>query len=279
MKKTTLLLVLCLGLFAASSCNGQNGEKEQEVLLETTAGNIRIRLFNDTPGHRDNFLKNVREGLYDGVSFHRIIRGFMIQTGDPNTRPGHEADLAAAQSDSAAPSPTIPAEIVYPKYFHKRGMVAAAREGDEVNPDRRSDATQFYIVTGKFQNEAAMASYVQARNERAVERLYEKKVQENAEELEDLRRARKMNKLSDKLESLLDMARLEVSQNPPGDYGPEQIRAYRTVGGAPWLDEEYSIFGEVVEGMKVVLDLEKTKTDANDRPVKDVRVVKATILN
>ena len=280
-----LALTICLAL--ATSCNGQNEQKETEVLLETTAGEIRIKLYNDTPGHRDNFVKNVREGMYDGVTFHRVIRSFMIQTGDPATRnEGQQGkdngqrttDNGTQTTDSMGP--TIPAEIKFPKYFHKRGVVAAAREGDDVNPDKASDAFQFYIVTGRFQNEEALAGFELRRKEARVQAVYAKKMQAHQAELEAMRKMRNRDGVSNLLEKLLDEARIEVDDLPEDtfEYTTEQQRAYRTYGGAPWLDGDYTIFGEVVEGMKTVLDIEKVKTDGNDKPLKEIRIVKATVL-
>ena len=279
--KRILLSLLILCSLAASSCTGKNGDGETEVLLQTTEGDIRIKLFNDTPLHRDNFIKNVKEGKYDGVTFHRIIRSFMIQTGDPNTRPGHEAELAAAEADTTNTlGETIPAEFVYPKYFHKRGMVAAAREGDDINPKKGSDPYQFYIVTGKFQNETALAEYETARKQALVEERYAKKMADHRDELENMRKARNRDGVSDLLEKLLDQAKMEVDDLPETAYefNQEQIRAYRIYGGAPWLDGSYTIFGEVVEGMKIVLEIEKVKTGAGDKPLRDIRITKASIV-
>ena len=279
MRHSAAPLLLSALLLLATNCQGQQGDREAEVLLETTAGDIRIKLYNDTPLHRDRFLQNVREGLYDGVLFHRIIRSFMIQTGDPNTRPGHEAELAAAAADTTnALGDTISQEIRFPKYIHKRGVVAAAREGDDINPTMASDAFQFYIVTGKYMDEESMTTYDKLRVENAVNQLYEEKMKPHGEELEAMRRARDRDGISDLLEGLLDEARLEVDNDPPPFYTSDQRRQYRTYGGAPWLDSYYTIFGEVVEGIKVVQTIEKIKTNANDEPLKEVRIRKATIV-
>lgn len=274
MRHTLTTLLMFVLLLPAMSCSGQNGEPETEVLLETTAGDIRIKLYNDTPKHRDNFIKNVRDGKYDNVSFHRVIRNFMIQTGDPDTRPGHEAD------NSADTAPKVEAEIHFPAHYHRRGVVAAAREGDEANPTKASDAFQFYIVTGKFQNEQSLVAMELARKDARIESIYHEKMRQHEKELEKLRKARDTKRLSDLLEDLLDEARNEVDALPRStfEYTTEMQRTYRSAGGAPWLDGEYTVFGEVVEGMKIVLDIEKAKTDANDKPVKDIRIVKASIL-
>ena len=268
---------LCMGLAAlacmATSCNGQNKSDEPEVVLETTLGEIRVRLYNDTPLHRDRFLQNVRNGLYDGKTWHRIIRNFMIQTGEQPARTDANGDTL--QIDTAD---MIPAEIRYPQHFNRRGVLAAAREGDDVNPEWKSDPTQFYIVTGRTYQDDALRELYAARTQQAANRLYRQKALARNDELEALRKARNHQKVSDILERLLDEAKYETSKNPPQDYTTEQKRIYRTQGGAPWLDGEYTVFGEVVEGMKTVLAIEKVKTDANDRPMTDVRVIKAYVV-
>ncbi len=257
-------------LFIFTACNGQTGEKETEVMLETTMGNIRIKLYNDTPIHRDNFISNVKAGKYDNCTWHRIIRNFMIQTGEQAST-GRDT----LQNDASG---WIDAEIVYPTHFHKRGMVAAAREGDDVNPDKKSDPIQFYIVTGRTYLDEGLNELEAARTQQAVTTLYNKKMTQHADQLETMRKERDTSGVSDLLEKLLDEAKDEVSKNPPAPYTKEQRRAYRTTGGAPWLDGEYTVFGEVVEGMKAVLAIEKVKTGDNDRPLTDVKVVKAYVI-
>lgn len=277
MKPFKTVTRLCMGLAAlacmATSCNGQNKSDEPEVVLETTLGEIRVRLYNDTPLHRDRFLQNVRNGLYDGKTWHRIIRNFMIQTGEQPARIDANGDTL--QIDTAD---MIPAEIRYPQHFNRRGVLAAAREGDDVNPNRKSDPTQFYIVTGRAYQDDALRELDAARTQQAATRLYNQKVAANAEKLEALRKARNTQGLSNMLEKLLDEAKYETSKNPPAPFNEEQKRAYRINGGAPWLDGEYTVFGEVVEGMKTVLAIEKVKTDANDRPLTEVKITKAYIV-
>lgn len=281
MKHSFFSLILLSALtLCATSCNGQNDSNEPEVLLQTTAGDIRIRLYNDTPLHRDNFLRNVRDGKYDGVSFHRVIRNFMIQTGDPDTRPGIARQQSSEKGDSAAGETTVEAEILFPTHYHKRGVVAAARQGDDVNPTKASSAYQFYIVTGKFQSEMTLASLEVSRRDARVAQIYNQKIKANQAQLDALRKARERDAVSNLLTELRDQAQAEVDRLPRStfEYTTEQQRTYRSAGGAPWLDGEYTVFGEVVEGMKVVLDIEKVKTDDTDKPVTDIRITKATVL-
>ena len=196
--------------------------------METSMGNIRLALYNETPLHRDNFIKNVREGVYDGLLFHRVISSFMIQGGDTasrNAAPGQ-------QLGDTEESYSIPAEIRYPQLFHKRGALAAAREGDNVNPERRSSATQFYIVYGR----------------------------------------RFTDEMLDKVQERLDGVKGGVTLTP------EVREVYRQKGGTPHLDGLYTVFGEVLEGMDVVREIQWVETDSNNRPVEDVRIIKATVV-
>lgn len=268
---TILLWACCL------MCMGcTDGGQETEVVLETTAGEIRVKLYDDTPGHRDNFVKNVKDGMYTGVTFHRVVRDFMIQTGDPKTRPEGYAVKMTPEGDTV--TERIPAEIVWPKHFNKRGALAAARDGDDVNPERASDKFQFYIVTGRTCQDADIDAYEQARVQRDTEILYAKKQLTNKEKLEALRQARDREGVSNLLEKLLDEAKWEASENPPITYPDDLRRSYGIRGGAPWLDNEYTVFGEVVEGMKVVETIQKIKTNAQEVPLKEVRIVKAYVV-
>ena len=216
------------------------------VEFTTTAGNFTVRLFDDTPKHRDNFLKLVREGYYDGVLFHRVINEFMIQTGDPESK---EAP-AGKMLGSGGPGYDIEAEIVYPAHFHKRGALAAARQGDQVNPERRSSGSQFYIVTGKAYNDSTIMA---------------------------LRRNRDSAGLNALQEELVALTEKKAAENP-ATLTPAQREAYTTVGGTPHLDNQYTVFGEVVSGMDVVDKIEKAETDGHDRPVADIKILSAKIL-
>ena len=206
--------LVCVG------CTSQSG-KETEVVLQTSAGEIRVRLYDDTPGHRDNFVRNVRDGMYDGVLFHRVIRNFMVQTGDPATRPvGYEMKTDETGDTLAE---RIPAEVVWPKHFNRRGVLAAARDGDDENPKRMSDKFQFYIVTGRVCSDDDIDSFEKAREQRDTEILYAKKQMKYKEQLDALRAARDRDGLSNMLEKLQDEAKWEVSENPPITY-PQDVR-------------------------------------------------------
>lgn len=256
--------------FSLTAISCSNGEQETIVALETTAGIIRLKLYDDTPGHRDNFLQNVKEGLYDGVTFHRVIRNFMIQTGDPFTRPGEVVDTTKKD-------PTIPAEIIYPRHFHKRGSIGAAREGDDENPRKESNKFQFYIVTGKHYSDAGLSDLEGVAYQKKVDYIYNESAKRYADRLDAMRRQRDRDGVSDLLDSLLTEAQAEVAANPPAPFTTEQKRAYKSRGGSPWLDGEYTVFGEVIEGMKIVEDIEKVKTGAADKPLREIRIIKATV--
>ena len=220
--------MISLLAFALMICSTKAQTSTSEVLLETTAGNIRIALFDETPLHRDNFLKLVQEHVYDSLLFHRVIKDFMIQSGDlhsKHAKPGQR--LGSGDYDY-----TIEAEFRLPQIFHRRGMVAMAREGDRVNPEQRSSACQLYIVWGRVYNDARLM-----------------KVQE----------------------------RLDTTTHGRVQLTPEMQQVYKTVGGIPHLDGQYTVFGEVVEGLDVVDRIQQSATDPYDRPLEDVRILRATV--
>lgn len=238
MKKDNLLRVLLLA-FLLVPMAGMMGvgrshvQAQSQVTMQTTMGKIVIELYDDTPIHRDNFLAQVRRGYYDGILFHRIIQSFMIQAGDSVSRSVSSCEYSPSDDD-LSPESMLPAEILYPKRFHRRGVLAAARIGDEVNPERRSSPYEFYIAWGKYFTPRDM----DAQQEKVLER-------------------------EDSTRHFL--------------YPPEVRDAYEMDGGIPHLDNEYTVFGEVVKGLDVVGQIQAVKTDSLDRPLKDVRIKKAWI--
>ncbi|RHJ95145.1 peptidylprolyl isomerase [Bacteroides sp. AM07-16] len=219
-----ILTMMFVSVFMLSLYPIHAQETETLVLIDTDMGKIKVKLFNDTPLHRDNFIKNVKEKRYEGLLFHRIIKQFMVQGGDINSK---DAPIEQHLGDGDA-GYTIPAEIVYPRYFHKRGALCAARTGDDINPEKASSATQFYIVTGKFYTEMEL----------------DKMEKENGITLT-----------------------------------PEQKEAYMLEGGAPHLDGNYTVFGEVVKGMKVVDKIQFVETNEDDRPLKNIKIKTMTIVD
>lgn len=243
------------------------------VLINTSLGDIEIALYNNTPKHRDNFLKLVRDGYYNGVLFHRVIKDFMIQTGDPKSKNAAPGDMLGAGD----PGYTIEAEIVYPEYFHKRGALAAARTGDNVNPERRSSGSQFYIVTGRKYAPEMMAQMEQRMNDQKRQQVFESLVAPRRKEVMKMRMAGDTAGL-DKLQAeLIELTEQEVAKNPV-KFTDAQINAYTTVGGAPHLDGQYTVFGEVTSGMDVVDKIECVETGRADRPVTDIKVISMKIV-
>ena len=199
-----------------------------EVLFETTEGNIRIALYDETPLHRDNFLKLTRMHIYDSLLFHRVIKNFMIQSGDTNSKNAKPGQRLGTGDFDYTQEP----EFRLPQIIHRRGCVAMAREPDVVNPEMRSSACQFYIVWGK--------RFSSAEIEKAQERL-----------------------------DTMTHGRVKLT--------PEMIKVYKSVGGTPHLDGQYTVFGEVTEGLDVVERIQKAETDDFDRPFEDIRILRATV--
>lgn len=269
MKKYALILLSVL-LFGAC---GEKGEKETEVLIETSMGDIRVRLFNDTPQHRDNFIKLAKEGYFDMMMWHRIVPGLIIQTGDPTLKPGGQPCTV----DTAALHYTVPQEIRFPKYIHRRGMLAAARQPDGQNPQKASSATQWYIVTGEKYTATSLADFYQTLYTEAVNARWRKLQDQNEARLNHLEQKDK-DAYYELQDSILGVAEAAIANHPPRPFNEQQRRSYTTEGGCPHLDGEYTIFGQVVEGMNVVDKIEKVPTDDRERPLREVYVKKVTVL-
>ena len=238
-----------------------------KVEVETTMGNFTIMLYGDTPRHRDNFLRLVREGYYNGTLFHRVINEFMVQAGDPDSRDAKPGQMLGA----GGPDYKIDAEIVYPKHFHKRGALAAARQGDQVNPARQSSGSQFYVVTGKKLSEGELDRMDQYMKQAARQQIFNGKVQAHRNEIVQMQQAGDHAGLDALQKQLIAETEAEAA-NAPG-LTPEQRSAYAAEGGTPHLDGQYTVFGEVVSGMDVIDRIEKVPTGAADRPKEDVRII------
>lgn len=284
--KKNLLLTIALVAMTLMSCSANNTENPYsaadnkktnsnmtKVELETSLGNIVVALYNETPKHRENFIKLVKQGYYDGVLFHRVIKDFMIQTGDGNSKTaGPETQLGDGD-----PGYTIEAEFVYPQYFHKRGALAAARTGDQVNPERRSSGSQFYIVTGKVYSIDELKAMTQRLNDVQKQDIFRRLVEQNRDKIMALQQAQDNAGLDQLQSELIQQTEAEAAQHP-FKMTDEQLNAYTSVGGTPHLDGQYTVFGEVVSGMDVVDKIQNTTTGRLDRPTTDIKIIKARVL-
>ena len=275
------ILLICLAFIALTACNAgskrqtnhhMENEKRTLVKLETTMGNITVALYNETPKHRDNFIKLVKEGVYDSTLFHRVIKQFMIQAGDPDSK--NASDTAMLGSGDVGY--TIPAEF-NPKFFHKKGVLAAARQGDDVNPEKASSGCQFYIVTGRKFTEPQLLGMENKINERREEALFDSLARQHMKEIYKMRKAGDNAGLLELQDTLEAQARELADKEEKFRFTPEQIKAYSTIGGAPHLDGSYTVFGEVTEGMEVVDNIEIAKTNRADRPIENIRILEASI--
>ena len=267
------VLAMVLAACGAGSKKSTDMEKRTQVKIETTMGNIVVELYNETPKHRDNFIKLAKEGMYDSTLFHRVIKAFMIQAGDPDSKNANDT----AQLGGGDVGYTVPAEFV-PKFFHKKGALAAARMGDDVNPERASSGCQFYIVTGRKFREAQLLDMAGQKNNNRIDEIFNELARKYMKEIYKMRKANDEAGLMALQDSLEAQATAQYKEEEPFMFTPEQIAAYTTVGGAPHLDGAYTVFGQVVEGMETVEKIEVTKTGKADRPVENVRILKATVI-
>ena len=268
MKKFILLLII--NALINTSCAKRN-DLEPEIKFKTTAGNITVRLYAETPKHRDNFVKLVEAGYYDGVLFHRVIADFMIQAGDPDSKKAKRNQTIGGGDVKY----TIPAEFVYPKYYHKKGALAAARQGDDMNPERASSGAQFYIVKGHLYTDAELDKIEQNNANKIVKKLF--KVQELQMQNRFLKYQSEQNMEQFKLlrDSIMNQVVIEMSQNSTCKFTEQQRIDYKTIGGTPHLDGEYTVFGEVIDGIEIVSNISIAKTGKMDRPLEDIRILKA----
>jgi len=254
-----------MAFLAIYSCNAQNSNGPV-VLIKTEFGDIKVMLYNETPKHRDNFLKLAKAGFYDGTIFHRVIKGFMIQGGDPNTKnvqPGQKLG-------NGGPGYTIDPEF-NPNLIHKKGALAAARLGDNINPGKKSNGSQFYIVQGEVIPAGQVPAYVENENQQLPQKYMNQLALANKDSFVFYQNNN--NKPAfDKLAEKIKQEAMAKAKENPFKFSDLQYKTYTTIGGAPSLDGEYTVFGEVIEGMEVVDKIAAQETGANDRPVKDIRI-------
>jgi len=238
-----------------------------KVKISTPYGDMIARLYDETPAHRDNFLKLAREGFFDGTLFHRVIKDFMIQGGDPDSKGASKGK----QLGCGDVGYTIPAEF-NPSLFHKRGALSAARQGDQVNPERRSSGCQFYIVWGKTYNKGQMDQLSRQSRMQALQDTFNSLAMQHRDEIMSMRRNRDQAGLSALQDQLEAEAGAIVREKGLGGLSAEQSEAYTTVGGTPFLDGQYTVFGEVESGLEIVGKIQEVATDSNDRPLDDIKM-------
>jgi cyclophilin family peptidyl-prolyl cis-trans isomerase len=256
-------------IFSIISCTAPGGNENTTVLIKTTLGDIKIKLYDGTPIHRDNFIRLVNSGFYNGISFHRIIKSFMIQAGDPDTKTSKPANFPDSLKTF-----TVPAEF-NSLYFHKKGALAAARQGNEVNPEMRSSGTQFYIVQGVRLSDEDLTMAEQRVNSNAKQSRFNTYIKDVSDSI----------KLSGK--TITDAEIQEIASVKMFQYLttykdfkiPEDHRnVYKSLGGTPRLDGTYTVFGEVVEGLDIVDKIAEVITDSSDKPISEIKIITMKII-
>lgn len=273
-----LFFVTATLLFFVSSCQSDNNTERSEdkivsenhttgdtlILIETAYGNMKIKLYDKTPKHKANFIKLAKQSFFDGLLFHRVINQFMIQGGDPDSKNA----LAGKMLGNGGPGYEIDAEF-NDSLFHKKGVIAAAREGDNVNPLKKSSGSQFYIVQGrtfsdeeldKLEEQSSVGNYIASHPEINKEATNYRITGNNSA----------FNKL---IEAIKKQDNFKITKIP--DY---KRTIYKTIGGTPHLDNNYTVFGEVIDGLSVIDKIANVKTDKNDRPIEDVKMTVKVIV-
>ena len=265
MKKTVLFsIVLSIISFSCQIDQSKKKTKDQLYKIETEYGDMIFKLYDATPLHKENFIKLIEQDYFADLLFHRVINGFMIQGGDPDSRNAESGKILG----EGGPDYTIPAEFV-DTIFHKKGVIAAAREGDDVNPEMRSAGSQFYIVQGKILTDEDIKKVEDRINASRLNKLITKYIDEAKNE------AYNTGGMID-YQIILPEARKKAEEKfkTEGYYKiPEnKLKVYQTIGGTPHLDNAYTVFGEIIEGLEVIDKIATVETDKNDRPVKGVKM-------
>lgn len=266
--KTTGFILMMFLLWGGTSC-GHSGKQPEGnmVIISTSMGDMKVRLYNESPLHRDNFLKLTGEGFYNDLLFHRVIHDFMVQCGDPDSKNA----LPGVRLGNGGPGYTIPAEIV-PSLFHKKGALAAARQGDQTNPEKASSGSQFYIVQGKIFRQGELDTLEIKMNDGLQQNIMRTLFLPAQEELNRYRNENNQEAFNMKVAELQAKADSIFTATPKMKFTEAQRQAYTTVGGTPHLDGGYTVFGEVVEGLDVLDKIAASETDQADRPLQDIKL-------
>lgn len=265
-KLIPLSLLLLLSVSFSCKTPVKLGKKDRIVQIDTEYGAVKIKLYDETPIHRDNFIKLAHKGFFDGTLFHRVIDGFMIQGGDPDSKGAKSGTMLG----EGGPGYDLPAEF-HADLFHKKGVIAAAREGDRVNPEKKSSGSQFYIAQGKVYEADEMDTLVMKINKKRANAIFEMERDSYKEKLAMLQQEAKFDEFNVKMEEMKQ--RIDSLSKASTLVLTDAMReAYSTVGGIPHLDGAYTVFGEVIEGLDIIDKIAAVETDGNDRPNKDVKM-------
>ncbi len=268
MKKKCFILLCFFSLFFFFSCEKN---PEPTIIFETTAGVFKVKLYKETPKHRDNFVKLVQEEFYDGLLVHRIIPNLFMQAGDPNSKTANRNRLLGTGGTGY----TIASEINNPLYFHKKGALSAVRLPDGENPDRASNGSQFCIILGQIFTNAELDSLEEAAYDKRWNYEINRAIVLNRDKIAAQRNdSVKLRAVED---SILAEATAEMQKDSIFRFTPAQRKAYTTLGGVPAMDGEYTVFGEIIEGLPLLDSLAKQPADRNARPLNDVRILRAWV--
>lgn len=262
------LLLLAVSVFLFISCSSEDDATKQDdiAIITTEFGELHVLLYDQTPIHKENFIKLANEGFYDSTTFHRVIQGFMIQGGDPNSK-----DDNPTNDGQGGPGYTLEAEFDN-QLIHKKGAIAAARLGDQQNPERRSSGSQFYIVHGRPVQSMELDQMQAQRNELARQDMIRKYVQalEQQELLTKLQNFMQSNMVDSVEAAISEIEPIATDGFVPTTYTPTQVDLYNDIGGAPFLDGNYTVFGEVILGLNIIDSIAVEETGAGDRPLEDI---------
>lgn len=263
----TIVLLYCM----VTGCAQNN--KDHVITIKTKYGDMVAILYDETPKHKENFIKLAKEHYFDSTLFHRVIKNFMIQGGDPESKKA----APGTRLGNGGPSYTIDAEF-NPKFFHEKGALSAARMGDNVNPQKASSGSQFYIVQGQkmdAQNITSMEQNVQfqKKNMHLREVLYKPEYKNLLQTVMDKQKANDIQWLGSFFETADTLIQKEKPDYKPFKFTEEQKQKYTEVGGAPHLDGEYTVFGKVIKGLEVIDKIAEQPKDGADRPLEDIRMV------
>ena len=259
-----ILVVLAVTSLLVTGCAQKS---DQVVTISTPYGDMIAILYDETPKHKENFLKLVGKGYYDSLLFHRVIQGFMIQGGDPDSKHASRSQRLG----NGGPGYTIPAEF-NPKLIHVKGALSAARLSDQMNPEKASSGSQFYIVQGAKQSESQLRVDHEKYN-RALQQFFQKPDNQSyRDSINFFMQHGDQKGFQSYLERLQPVVEEQLHVSVNRDIAPEALEAYTTIGGTPQLDGDYTVFGKVIHGRDVIDKIEAVQCDINNRPVEDVRM-------